>query len=102
AESRRTGEQHVVERLAACAGGLDEDAELGLDLLLADEIGQQLRPQRAVELLLGPALDLRCLQALDARCADPAHRTAFNAAPIRSSAESPSMSSSIESASGGV
>ena len=92
----------MVERLAAGAGRLDEDAELGLDLLLADEVGEQLRPQRAVELLLRPALDLGILQPLDAGRADDANRTSFIAAPISSSAESPSAPSSIESASGGV
>ena len=46
------GEQHVVARLAARPGGLEEDRELLLDLLLADELGQVARPQRAVELLL--------------------------------------------------
>ena len=46
------GEQHVVERLAAAPGGLDEDLELRGDLLLVDEVGEPLRAQRAVEVLL--------------------------------------------------
>ena len=46
------GQQHVLARLAAPAGGLEEDAELLLDLGLADELGQAARPQRTVELLL--------------------------------------------------
>ena len=46
AEPGRTDEQHVVERLAARARGLDEHAEIGARLLLADEFGQPLRAQR--------------------------------------------------------
>ena len=42
----RAGEQHVVERLAARCGGLDEDGRLLAQLLLADEVGERLRPQR--------------------------------------------------------
>ena len=46
------GEQHVVERLAAALGGLDEDRELRGDLLLVDEVAQGRRAQRAVEVLV--------------------------------------------------
>ena len=42
----------MLARLAAAAGRLEEDAELLLDLGLADELGQAARPQRPVELLL--------------------------------------------------
>ena len=52
AQAGRPGQEHVLARLAAGAGGLEEDRELLLDLLLADELGQAPRPQRAVELLL--------------------------------------------------
>ena len=52
AEAGRAGQQHVVERLAAAARRLDEEGELVLELLLADEVLEPLRPQRAVELLL--------------------------------------------------
>ena len=46
AEAGRAGEQHVVQRIAARLGGLDEHLEVGARLLLADELAQQLRPQR--------------------------------------------------------
>ena len=36
----RPGEQHVVERLVALAGRLDEDRQLVGDLLLVDEVGK--------------------------------------------------------------
>ncbi|MFK4561491.1 hypothetical protein ABIF95_004021 [Bradyrhizobium ottawaense] len=39
AEARGTYEQHVIQRLAALAGRLDEDREVLARLLLADEIG---------------------------------------------------------------
>ena len=53
AQPRRPGEQHVVEGLAALAGRLQEDAELLLDALLADEVVEPARAQGAVELVLG-------------------------------------------------
>ena len=56
AEPGRTRQKDVVERLAALAGGLDEDLELVGDLALTDEVGESLRPQAAVEVLL-PGLD---------------------------------------------
>ena len=46
AEAGRAGEQHVIERIAARLGGLDEHLEVGARLLLADELGQPLRTQR--------------------------------------------------------
>ena len=52
AEPGRPGEQHVVEGLAALAGGLQEDRQLLLHALLADEVVQPARAQRAVELVL--------------------------------------------------
>ena len=52
------GEQHVVERLAAGGRGGDGDAELLLERLLADEVGEPLRAQRGVQLVL-PARRLR-------------------------------------------
>ena len=52
AQPRRTGKQHVVKRLAAAPGGLDEHLELRGDLLLVDEVGQALRAKRAVQVLL--------------------------------------------------
>ena len=52
AEARRADEQHVVERLFARARGLDEHAQVGARLLLADEIGEPLRPQRGVDVVV--------------------------------------------------
>ena len=54
AESRRTDEQHVIERLAARFGGLDEDAEILARRFLAGEIGEELRADR--RLVLGTLL----------------------------------------------
>ena len=45
AEAGRPVQQHVVQRLAAGAGGLDEHGEVFAAGLLADEFGQRLRPQ---------------------------------------------------------
>ena len=47
-------EQHVIERLAARFGGLDEDAEILARRFLAGEIGEQLRADR--RLVLGTLL----------------------------------------------
>ena len=52
AETRRTDQEDVVERLAARTGGFERDRELLLDPLLADELVELSRPQRAVELVL--------------------------------------------------
>ena len=57
AEARRPVEQRVVHRLAAPPGALDEDREVRPRRLLADELGERLRPQRPVGVLgqrLGP------------------------------------------------
>ena len=51
AEAGRAVEERVVHRLAAAAGALDEDGEVGARRLLADELVQRLRPQRAVGVL---------------------------------------------------
>ena len=48
AETRRPDEQHVIERLAPGARRLDEHRQVGAGLLLADELGEPLRAQRAV------------------------------------------------------
>ena len=45
AEPRRPGEEDVIERFAAVAGGAHEHAQVLAELLLADEVGQQTRPQ---------------------------------------------------------
>ena len=46
------GEEHVVERLAAPLGGVERDPELLLDPLLADEVVEPARAQRALDLLV--------------------------------------------------
>ena len=51
AESRRPDEQHMVERLAAALGGLDEHFQVGARRRLADEVVERLRPQRLVHVL---------------------------------------------------
>ena len=56
AEAGRTDEQHMIERLAALARGLDEDREILARLRLADELRQQLRTQRGVADIIGAAL----------------------------------------------
>ena len=48
AEARRAEQQHVVQRLATRLGPLDEDAQVGLGLLLADELRQRLGAKRLV------------------------------------------------------
>jgi hypothetical protein len=48
AQAGRAEQQHVVQRLAPALGGLDEDPEIALGLLLADELGQGLRAQGLV------------------------------------------------------
>ena len=49
AESRRAEEERVVERLAPGERRVDVDAEALLDLLLADELREPLRPQRQLD-----------------------------------------------------
>ena len=56
AEPGRPDEQHMVQRFAALARGLDEDREIGTRLRLADEFRQQLRTQRGVADIVGAAL----------------------------------------------
>src|SRR6185436_11046250 len=48
AETRRPDEQYVIERLAPGPRRLDEHRQVGTGLLLADELGQPLRAQRAI------------------------------------------------------
>ena len=98
-EAGRAGEQHVVERVAARGGRRDRDAELLLELLLADELVEPLRAQRGVELVLGALV--RRLDAVDAGRADAHRRAPFSAWAIRSSGVSPGAPSSSCSASCG-
>ena len=48
AETGRSCEQHMVERLAPRPRRLDEHLEIGADLGLADELGERLRPERGL------------------------------------------------------
>ena len=50
AKTRGTDEQHVVERLAARFGGLDEDTEILTRRFLAGEIGEELGADRRLVL----------------------------------------------------
>ena len=52
AQPRRPEQQHVVERLAALARRLHEDAQVVDDLPLADVVVELPRPQRLLELQL--------------------------------------------------
>ena len=63
AEARRAGEQEVVQRLAAAGRGLDRDGQLFAQRVLADELLEPLRAQRAVELVVGEQVG-----GLDALC----------------------------------
>jgi hypothetical protein len=49
AQPRRAVEQDVVERLAPAARRIDGDAQVVLQLLLADELGQAARAERRVQ-----------------------------------------------------
>ena len=49
AQSRGPVEEDVVELLVAFAGRLDEDAQVGLDLVLADELVERLRAEAILE-----------------------------------------------------
>ena len=55
AEAGRAVQQHVVERLAAVLGGLDEDRQVLARGLLAGEVGEGLRPQRGLGRVLRQA-----------------------------------------------
>ena len=48
AQARRTGEEQVVDRLCPPAGGLEDDAEVLLELALADEVVEQARAEPAL------------------------------------------------------
>ena len=56
----RPVEQDVVQRLAAGAGGLDQDAQILAQPVLADHLAQGPGPQRGINHdFLGPALRAR-------------------------------------------
>ena len=91
AEARRTGEQHVVERLAARLRRGERDLELFLHTLLADEVVESAGAERLLELFLVLLEDGR-----DER----AHAALRKACRTRSSGDaSPSVSASARSAS---
>src|SRR5206468_6297013 len=65
--SRRTVKGDVLEGLAACFRGFDDDAKLPFDLVLVDVfiVGEALRPQRCLErALLARLCDRRCVARL--------------------------------------
>ncbi|ENN87306.1 hypothetical protein RHSP_25949 [Rhizobium freirei PRF 81] len=50
AEAGRTDKQHVIQRLAAPLGCLDEDLQIGARLRLAGKFVQRLRPERRIDI----------------------------------------------------
>ena len=54
AEARRATKQHVIQRLAAAFGGVDEHPQVLARRLLADELVEALGPQRLVDVLGRP------------------------------------------------
>ena len=104
AEPGRAGEQNVVERLAARLRRVERDRELLLDALLADEVGERARPQRALELLLaascerpgrGTGAHAACLSA--ARTCSSTGSVASTSASARSASTSDQPSSTSAS-----
>ena len=91
-ETRRTGEEDVVERLAPRLRRVERDRELLLDAFLADEVVEPARPERALGLLF---------LWVKRRRQELAHAAApLNASLTRSSAgRSGSISASARSAS---
>src|SRR5262245_22278396 len=83
AEPRRAGEENVVEGLAAGAGGGDEDLEIGTRLGLADKVGEALRTQLPVGLVLaaGTAIDQAGHDAASSRKARRISRSAPASGP---------------------
>jgi hypothetical protein len=67
-EPGRTDEEDVVERLATRLGCGERDSKLLLDTLLADELVEAARAERALELLLLGAEDLGRDSAHQAAC----------------------------------
>ena len=73
----RAGQQHVVERLAAVAGGRDRDRQLVLERLLADEV---LQPARAAASARARSSPGELLGSWMRMPADRAHRRALRSA----------------------
>ena len=96
AQAGRTGEQHVVERLAAGGRRLDRDLQLLAQAVLADELVEGARAQRAVELVLA-VQGSRGVDALEAS----SRSTPRSALASSSSAVSPSAAASSACASAG-
>src|SRR5471030_1231801 len=91
AEPWRAVEQHVIERIAALARGLDEDAHLVLDRHLTDEVVERARSERGV----GDALRFEFVgadHALVGHRGVPDMSSRRSAAPTRSATLSPSAS----------
>ena len=99
AEPGRTEEQHVIERLAAAARGVDEDAQIVAQLALTDELLERRRPDRGFRRIL-----LGALGGDDSSCR-VAHRAApcvagcpSSCSPARISASSAALSPSLRAA----
>ena len=82
AEARRADEQHVVERLAARLRGAERDPELLLDVLLPDEVVEEARAERLLELLL-LAGDHRCQELVLMRRSGARGARALRPASVR-------------------
>ncbi len=70
AQSRRTDEQHVIERFFTPARRLDEHPHIGARLFLADEFVEPLRPQRGIDVVvarLGGDQAARCVHVMPRR-----------------------------------
>jgi len=67
AEAGRAVEEEVVERFVALLGGVDGDAEVVLELLLADELVEAPGPESSFQRLVF-VLDLAGSDALGRRC----------------------------------
>ena len=101
AEAGRAGEQHVVERLAPRGGRVQRHGELLAQRLLADELLQAARAQRAVEVVLGRVAGVVDVDVGGGHAGGADHRRApFSACAIRSSALPSGAPSSSCSASG--
>ena len=91
AQPRRAEQQHMVERLAPMARGLDEDFELTADLLLADVFGELLGAQRALERLVLQAQRRGRSGGRSRSCSDPAQTGAASIQRGRARGLAPGM-----------
>ena len=83
AETRRPREQHVIQRLAPCLGGGDEDLEVVLLLRLADELIKPLRSQMRVECIFRRFLAAREFHIHQVAFQNPLHMSQHSMAGAR-------------------